>query len=133
MLRQFHILGVGTALDKSAHGTLPTKGGIFDAGVREILRSPFLTTQICTLIHETRRHRSQPCFQQTSDMPFYMPARKRITRRQDMRKLLTLRQALSAGSAKHWLWRCGWQISRDRRRPNKGAKEIRGLGIMRDG
>ena len=37
------------------------KGVFFDAGVREILRTPLLKTQICTLIHETQRHRSQPC------------------------------------------------------------------------
>ena len=37
------------------------KAGIFDAGVREILRSPLLNTQICTLIHKTQSHRSQPC------------------------------------------------------------------------
>ena len=36
------------------------KGGIFDVGVREILRTSLLKTQICTLIHETQRHRSQP-------------------------------------------------------------------------
>ena len=46
----------GVSLVTETGVTVSGKGGIFDAGVRAILRTPLLKTQICTLIHETQRH-----------------------------------------------------------------------------